>query len=425
MKKVLCAALAGMMVMGLSAWSAGAADFEPALDEDTECSITVAGNYSNFEALEAIFEDFNEYYPEVELTYTKLDDYNNMISTTLEGNEAPNIYVAFSWMTGREQYDAVFSHAENLADPSCGIDTGFIRPGVLYRGDGEEMPMVPVFTTTYGMLVNNDLFEKEGLEVPSTYSELADVCAAFREKGYESPVMGYTGGASSSLFYSFVYPFFCGTVAGEDGAVEKVNSLEASAGEYMRPALEALEAFFADGCADPDACAALEDNYEAVIFRFFEGDVPMMICSGDTVSGTKKRESQSEAFSAAPFTYTFVPVPVTEEGGYFLDMPSLQFAVNKDCGDLDMTNEFMRFLITQEELNRMAELKRLLTSATDLSFDSVYAPFGDVPEERTVSPEEIGLMDDVSKQVRQAAFEVGTGGLTVDEAVEKFGTFEN
>ena len=44
----------------------------------------------------------------------------------------------------------------------------------------------------------------------------------------------------------------------------------------------------------------------------------MMICAGDTVSGTKKRESQSEAFTASPFNYSFVPIPLTDEGGYFI-----------------------------------------------------------------------------------------------------------
>lgn len=150
----------------------------------------------------------------------------------------------------------------------------------------------------------------------------------------------------------------------------------------------------------------------------------MMICAGDTVSGTKKRESQSEAFSKSPFKYTFSPIPVTEEGGYFLDSPSIEFSVNKDCDDLDMTNEFMRFLITSKELNEMASAKRLVTPTADLSFDALYAPFGQVPSERTMSPEVIGITDPLTVQIRVAAYEVGRGNLSVDQAVKKYGTFE-
>ena len=178
-----------------------------------------------------------------------------------------------------------------------------------------------------------------------------------------------------------------------------------------------------DGCADPDACAAIEDNYEAVILRFFEGDVPMMTCSGDTVSGTKKRESRSEAFIANPFTYTFVPVPMSDEGANFLDMPNLQFSVNKDSPDLDMANEFMRFLITTRELNEMAKNKGLMSPTKDLSFNSMYAAFGSVPESRILSPEVIGLTDDAVIQLRQAVYRVGTGEMTIDEAIAGYGTF--
>ena len=150
----------------------------------------------------------------------------------------------------------------------------------------------------------------------------------------------------------------------------------------------------------------------------------MMICTGDTVSGTKKRESQSEAFTKSPFEYAFTPIALTEEGGYFIDSPSVQFSVNKSCDNLEMTNEFMRFLITNEELNKMASVKRLVTPTKDLSFDSVYAPFGQVPSERTMSPEVLGIKDPISVQIRNAAFQVGKGEITVDEAVKRYGTFE-
>ena len=173
-----------------------------------------------------------------------------------------------------------------------------------------------------------------------------------------------------------------------------------------------------------DNCAKIENNYDAVILRFFEGDVPMMTASGDTVSGTEKRESRSEAFIANPFEYTFVPIPMSDEGAYFLDMPNLQFSVNKDSKNLDVANEFMRFLITSEELNRMAQKKGLMSPTRDLSFNSMYAAFGTVPESRILSPEEFGLTDDAVKQVREAVYRVGTGKMNIDDAIKSYGSFE-
>ena len=346
-----------------------------------------------------------------------------MIGTVLNGNDAPDIYVNYSWMYGRDQYKSSIDHAENLADSALGLDLDCIRSNIILNTDDGALPMVPVFANTYGMLVNKDLFEKEGLSVPTTYEELVEVCKAFSEKGYKSPMMGFTKEETTSLFTLTMYPFFCGTVANDAEAVKKLNALDPSAGEYMRPSLEKMKQFIDDGCADLDACAKIEDNYDAVILRFFEGDVPMMACSGDTVSGTKKRESRSEAFIANPFEYTFVPVPISDEGAYFLDMPNLQFSVNKDSANLDMANEFMRFLVTSQELNEMAQNKGLMSPTKDLSFNSVYAAFGDVPESRILSPEVIGLTDDAVIQFRQADFGVATGAMTIDEAIAKYGTF--
>ncbi len=113
-----------------------------------------------------------------------------------------------------------------------------------------------------------------------------------------------------------------------------------------------------------------------------------------------------------------------DDGGYFIDSPSIQFSVNKDCSDLDMTNEFMRFLIAKEELNAMASVKRLVTPTTDLSLDSVYAPFGQIPADRTISPEVLAITDPLTVQIRVAAFKVGTGEINVDEAVKMYGSFE-
>lgn len=430
MKRAMNSTLAVLMILGLMVCvsarqeAKAEAGFQPSLDTSIDCEINVIGGYSNFEALEAEFDRFNEYYPNVRLMFTKIDDYSNMVGMVLNGNAAPDIYVNYSWMYGRDQYSASIEHAENLADPALGLDLDCIRGNIILNTDDGTLPMVPVFSNTYGMLVNNDLFEKEGLSVPTTYPELVDVCAAFREKGYKSPVMGFSREETTSLFTVAIYPFFCGTVASDAEAIKKLNAMDPSAGEYMRPSLERIMQFLNDGCVNLDACSEIENNYDAVILRFFEGDVPMMTCSGDTVSGTKKREERSEAFIANPFTYSFVPVPMADEGAYFLDMPNLQFSVNKESPNLDMANEFMRFLITSRELNEMALSKGLVSPTKDLSFNSMYAAFGAVPDSRILSPEVFGLTDDAVKQLRQAVYLVGTGAMSIDEAVARYGSFE-
>ena len=154
-----------------------------------------------------------------------------------------------------------------------------------------------------------------------------------------------------------------------------------------------------------------------------KGDIPMALSSADTASGTAKRESQSEAFTANPFSYALYPLALTDKGPCLLDKPSVQFAVNKESENLDMANEFMRFLVSPQELGSIASAKRLPPVTSDLSFDGVYAPFSAIDPSRIIATHEVGLADDVTIQYRVAAYKVANGEATIDEAIAGFGSY--
>lgn len=401
------------------------AGFKPSLDKNTSCSISVYGNYGNFEPLETEFAAFNEYYPNVELSYTNLDNYNSSIAAALKSSEAPNIYMIWHWMIDKEEYSSLFDDAEDLSADSLNINLNCIKSGLLYKKPDGSVPMVPIFSTTYGMLANEDLFAKEGLSVPTSYESLCDVCKAFKEKGYKSPIMGYNAPKiGSTISYVLSYPHFAASLVGNEDTVSKLNALDSAAGESLRPTLEHLSDFMSLGFIDLDECAKLENNYDAVIYRFFEGDVPMMIVNGDVASGTRKRERQSESFTAAPFTYKYYNIPMCEKGAYFLDLSSVEFAVNKNCEDLEMTNEFIRFLISTDELNNIARNKRLVAVTNDMPLDSIYSSLASTEPDHIIFGEDLGLLDAPVVQMRAAAYKVINGELTVDEAVSAFGTFK-
>lgn len=398
--------------------------FKPSLDKETACEIKVVGDYKNFEALEAEFDRFNVYYPNVELSYETIDSYSDNIGSVLERADKPNIFFTYAaWMAGDAKYAEAVAHMEDLTDPAVNLNLDAIRPGLLNKDSNGKVSMVPIYSRTYGALINKDLFEKEGIKIPTTWSELTSACASFKDKGYKSPIMGYSLKDGNNLMNTLAYPSFVASLANNSEALAKANNLDPSAGEYMRDPLTKIKQLVDSGAINVEECNTIEDNYNKVILRFFEGDVPMMMCDADTPSGTKKRESQSEAFIANPFSYSFYPIPLSEQGTYFIDSPSIQFSVNKNCNDLEMTNEFMRFLITKDELNNMAAIKGLMATTKEVSFDSVYAPFAQVPADRTFSPEILGVKDSLVKQLRKAAFNVGKGEITVDEAISMFGTF--
>ena len=425
MKKLGMKKLALVLVLVLALCLTGCAGkeakkqegFAPKLDTKADCTITVSGHYENFEALETEFNRFAEYYPNVNMKYVYMDDYKNNIATALESSEAPDIFFTYSsWG------DAEYAQAENLADPATGIDLSCIRESLLYKDAAGNVPTVPVYTTTYGMLVNEEIFEKNKIAIPKTYDELIVACEALKAAGYASPIMAYNNG--SEMLFPMFYPYFCAQIQGKEDVIRKMNNMEEGAGEYMRSALELAADFMSRGYIDLESCSQIANNYEALILRFFEGDVPMMMATGNTVSGTEKREKKSEAFTAHPFKYSYHPVPSTKEGGYFLNLVSIGFAVNKNSQNLEMANEFMRFLVTPGEMNRMAQAKRMVTPCTDMSLDGVYAAFGGMDASRVINISELGLADTPDAQVRKAGWQVSNGTMTVDEAVAAFGTLQ-
>ena len=415
-----CAAAPGSAGKSSSEQASEQRGFTPALDTNASATISVAGSYDNFEALEAEFDKFRAYYPNVELSYTKLDDYNKVVSTTLSSQNAPDIFFAQDFMLGNKNYDELFKHAEDLSDPALNIDLTCVRPSLLCKNDAGACPMAPIFSSTSGILVNEDLFKKEGISVPTTYDELLAACDALNKAGYPTPILCYN---VPSSYGNLVGELMYGNAAKQPESVEKLNSLDPSAGEYMRPVLQKVNDLIARRCIKLDVCNELEDGYNALILRFFEGDIPMALSSADTASGTAKRESQSKAFSAHPFSYAFHPFTLTNERACLLDKPSVQFAVNKDSKNLNMANEFMRFLVSPQELNDIARAKRLLTVTQDLAYDGVYAPFSKVDPSRIISTHEVGLSDDATIQYRVAAYQVANGKSSIDEAIAGFGTY--
>ena len=396
--------------------------FEPKLDTSSNASITVYGNYSNFEALESEFDRFNEYYPNVNLSYVYLDGFYDAIGTTLLSNEAPDIYTTFYWMWGDPKCDDIFNSAANLADPETGIDFSCVRQSLIRKTDDGQILMAPVLATSFGMLVNMDLFKKEGLKVPTTWKEFEDVCAKFKEAGYTSPIMGYVSSGSNSFEYNFAYPSLINSVVSNPDKRDAFNNLESSAGELMRASLEKIKQLADADLINVDKCVnEIGDNYNATIMRFYEGDVPMMVCSADVASGTKKRETQSESFSASPFEYRFYPVPYDEKGGFVIDTVAMNFSVNKNSPNKDMALEFMRFLISTKELGNMASVKRLITTAQNLSLDNIYSSLGDTRKDRIICSTEANINDNAIKQFRLAAHKVLLGEMTVDEAIAAYG----
>lgn len=73
-------------------------------------------------------------------------------------------------------------------------------------------------------------------------------------------------------------------------------------------------------------------------------------------------------------------------------------------------------------VGNIASLKRLIPPIDVLSEDDLYSALADIPDDRSFSDRETGLMDPAVRQFRAAIYAVGNKEMTVDEAVASYGS---
>jgi len=80
---------------------------------------------------------------------------------------------------------------KSAAEKALGFNLSTIRSELIEHTADGRIPMVPVLSSSYGMMVNEDIFKKEGIELPQTYSVLVTACTKLKAAGYKSPIMVY------------------------------------------------------------------------------------------------------------------------------------------------------------------------------------------------------------------------------------------
>lgn len=355
--RLLALALIGAMGLGMTACSKSEYVFEPRLDTEQRVVLNVAGFFGNYEALDQVIVDFNSHYPNVEIFYEKVDYVN--------ANTGVDIM-----MISQESLENDPSLASSLADLSEeDVYLGDIDPEMLGTGnvDGRQV-FIPIGQNVGGLVVNVSLLESEGLSVPTNYSEFVSVLTTLKERGY-TPIQGPNNCIYSGLTNSMLATM----LLNDDSLYNAVISGDLSAVDSLRPVYERLNELIDAGFIDYDLNSTYPyDNYDQAIMKFLEGNVPFWVCDSESVSGMAKRESKSDSFRSNPFEYSFIYVPMGDNGGYAYREPWYGLAVNSDSQVYDYAIEFIRFLATRDEINTLANIKGVPSIAIESSDLEIY-----------------------------------------------------
>ena len=396
-------------------------EFVPALDTEAAVVINVVGGYDNFPSLDEVTLDFNEYYPNVEVSYSKVDDYNNVKDMLMTDNPDVDIFMANN--TWVKNSDVVKESVVNLADEELGFDLSALDEGVLESAkSGDELLRLPIYSTCTGLIVNKTLLEENNLEVPTNYEEFVSCCESLLAAGY-TPIMGYDADGKNN-FSQGLYSSMVMTLAAKKNENNEIstalNNEEEGAEEVYLEGLKQIEEFRQLGFYSSEANAEITDSYEAAILRFFEGDVPFLSATTETMSGTAKRESKSESFTENPFEYTFIAAPIGEDGAYAYINSNEGLALNKNGANLEYATEFLRFYCQVSELNASADAKGMLSTSAEPEAAASFPDLNLDNEEYVAYISDFYLDTYPSKTINEIIRMVSDDGISAEEALSQY-----
>lgn len=186
-KRMLAGAMAVMMLAGLSACGEQGADKEDGGKSDSEKTVVTMTYWNPKETVQPLLDVLKEKLPDikVEYNYVAIGSYSATTRTKLLSGNADDI-LAF------DNQDVKPFAQQGLLEDMTEITKEFEFEEADYV-DGKTY-MVPMNTWYEGIYYNKDIFEKNNIEVPTTYEELLATC----EKLKSLNIKPFTIGAASS-----------------------------------------------------------------------------------------------------------------------------------------------------------------------------------------------------------------------------------
>lgn len=171
MKKLALLALAS--VMGLS--MAAVANADP-----VEIELLFHKQESNaIDAMQGAIDSFNEQNPDIHVSMEQVPEAKTVLQTRATQNELPDIFGC----TTDTLYETMFD--EGMIMDLTGQDfLNNVQESSLELSehDGKNWRL-PYSLSAYGLYVRTDIFEEQGLELPTTWDELMDCCQKLQDAG--------------------------------------------------------------------------------------------------------------------------------------------------------------------------------------------------------------------------------------------------
>lgn len=373
MKKVIASMLAASMAISLAACggsgSSGSASSDTASSEAAEATseaaeeaetsgdkVTLRMTYWNSEdTIQALLDYLAEAVPEVEIEYQFIDNsnYDTIVDTQLSAGEGPDIIC--------ESPASSLKHARlgYLADVS---DLGalFSDAGTsVYSYDGKVYAL-PGISWFEGIYYNVDLFEENGIALPTTFDEYIDVCKQFQDLGIKPLAAGLKSWEpmlKNSM--AFVTAEYLSTADGKEFG-SKYREGETTLAGTWDPYIEKWSEMITTGVYTTDMTGI---DHDQALEEFATGGAAMF-CSGPWDLDAIQAKNPDLNLNMMPFYGT------TTSAGWLIGGPGCGFAVNENSANKDLAIKVLAALATEDGQAAMWENNQGGSSyMTGVSFD--------------------------------------------------------
>ena len=172
MKKVLSMVLAAMMLLSLCSFAAA--------EDVVELEFVYHQTEANaIDAMETVINNFNAANPGIKVNFVQVPDTATVLQSRAQLNEMPDM---FGCTTGN-MFELMFEDGI-IMDLTGQEFLSSVEPSSLemstYNGKNWRLPYS---LSCYGLYVRTDIFEEQGLALPTTWDELMDVCEKLTAAG--------------------------------------------------------------------------------------------------------------------------------------------------------------------------------------------------------------------------------------------------
>ena len=344
---LLISAMVASMLTGCGS-NGGSSDSSDSKADSSSETMTIMMNGSDSDAfMEGYrkivdgFNESNEYGVKVEIQNITNADYKTKLTTMMASDSEPDII--FTWPLGYlenfvngDKVISIQKYLDEDEDWKNSFNGGILDP-LTYDG---EVYAIPTQQSTAIMYYNKAIFDKYGLEVPTTYDEYVQVCDTLKENGV-TPVALASTADDAWLVSQYIQQLSDG-IKGED----LFNSIKDGTGKWNDEGMveagklfqeEVNKGYFEDGFTGV--------SREEAQLQFANGQTAMYFNGCWEISNLDKKENVAEAENISCF---LMPAVNEEYAGVEVGSVDASYAITKNCKNVDAAVALLKYMTNEE-----------------------------------------------------------------------------